>query len=378
MTIGIDASRANRVEKTGIEWYAYHLLNAMKKITDHTDRFLLYTDTALTGELKELPKSWKETLLGWWPGKFWTQGRLSLEMLLRAPDLLFIPSHVIPVVHPNRVILTCHDVGFERRPELYPSAERAYHRWSMRYGVRAATHIIAVSEFTKRELMDVYGLPSEKITVIHHGFYGGTAQKISNFQFPISNKIPNPNPPAGGPNSPYFLYVGRIEAKKNLDVIIDAFSLLKKERRIPEAMRLLLVGRSGYQHELVLCRAEGVYGGETIEYHPWVPSERLQELYRSATAFLFPSLYEGFGFPVLEALSYGVPVIASDIPALREIGGSAPTFVSPTVDGFREAMAAVASHIPTEGERAQWKAHTTQFSWEYAAKKTLTVLKNAL
>ena len=122
--IGIDASRANRIEKTGIEWYAYHLLNAMKQITRGTlvatrvplVEFLLYTDTALTDDLASLPAHWHEKLLGWPPKKFWTQGRLSLEMLFSPPDLLFIPSHVIPVLHPKRVVLTCHDIGFERRP----------------------------------------------------------------------------------------------------------------------------------------------------------------------------------------------------------------------------------------------------------------------
>lgn len=176
---------------------------------------------------------------------------------------------------------------------------------------------------------------------------------------------------------PYFLYVGRIEAKKNLHLIIDAFAELKRVKKIPDAMQLLLVGRRGYQSEAIL-KAAREKGSGAIRYLPWVPSETLQELYRNATAFLFPSLYEGFGFPLLEALSYGVPVIASDIPSLREIGGSAPVFVAPTVDGFREAMAAVASRTPTEGERTQWKAHTTQFSWESAAKQTLTVLENAL
>ncbi|MBI4281623.1 glycosyltransferase family 4 protein, partial [Candidatus Uhrbacteria bacterium] len=175
----------------------------------------------------------------------------------------------------------------------------------------------------------------------------------------------------------YFLYVGRIEAKKNLHVIIDAFQKLRRAKKIPDDMQLILVGRRGYQSEATLKAAQEK-GGGTIRYLSWVPSATLQELYRGATAFLFPSLYEGFGFPVLEALSYGVPVIASDIPALREIGGSAPTFVSPTVDSFREAMAAIASRTPTERERAQWKTHTAQFSWETAAKKTLTVLGNAL
>ena len=382
MTIGIDASRANRVEKTGIEWYAYHLLNAMKRITNHESPhqslrvgtgqarimnadFFLYTDTALTDDLANLPTHWHEKLLGWWPRKFWTQGRLSLEMLLRAPDLLFIPSHVIPMVHPKRVVLTCHDIGFERRPELYPTAELLYHRWTMRYGVRAATHIIAVSEFTKRELMDVYGLPSEKITVVHHGWYGGANASTLGVSSTPSVR------------SPYFLYVGRIEAKKNLHVIIDAFAELKRAKKISDDMQLLLVGRRGYQSEAILQSAQEK-GGGAIRYLPWVPSETLCELYRNARAFLFPSLYEGFGLPLLESLSYGLPVIASDIPALREVGERHAYFVSPTASAFAEAMESISAQSSTTEEREKSKAYSAQFSWEKSAKKTLTVLHNAL
>lgn len=365
MIIGIDASRANRVEKTGIEWYAYHLLNAMKRMTDSKDRFLLYTDEKLRKELAQLPHGWEEKLLGWPPRKFWTQGRLSLEMLFRVPDLLFIPSHVIPVVHPKRVVLTCHDIGFERRPELYPSAERVYHLWSMRYGVRAATHIIAVSEFTKQELMEVYGLPSEKITVVHHGFFGGINTEQATQSAAILSK------------HPYFLYVGRIEAKKNLCVIIDAFAELKRAKKIPDNMQLLLVGRRGYQNEMILRQAQEK-GNGSIHYLPWVPPTTLQELYRNAMAFLFPSLYEGFGLPILEALSYGVPVIASDIPALREIGGGLPIFVSPTIDNFAHAMQAIIDNPPTTATQKRGKEHARSFSWESAAQKTLTVLAHAL
>ncbi len=373
MTIGIDASRANRLEKTGIEWYAYHLLHAMQKIADPYDRFLLYTDTPLV-ELTEIllmTRRWEERLLYWPLRKFWTQGRLSLEMLFRPPDILFIPSHVIPILHPKRVVLTCHDIGFERRPELYPKAELAYHRWSMRFGVRAATHIIAVSEFTKRELMDVYKIPAEKITVIHHGFYGGGVSPMLMEEGYYNKDYPTSK-------FPYFLFVGRIEAKKNLKIVIDAFTKLKQEKKISNITKLLLVGHLGYKGKRLLTHARSVPFGADIIYIPWIMAEAVSALYMGATAFLFPSLYEGFGLPLLEALSYGVPVIASDIPALREIGGDAAIFSTPTVDGFASAMQAIMDNPPTLVQKQQWKAHSERFSWEDAARKTLTVLHNTL
>lgn len=375
MFIGIDASRANREQKTGIEWYAYHLLNAMKPISDPSDRFLLYTDTPLRDALRECPPQWEERVLHWLPRRLWTHGRLSLEMLFRAPDLLFIPSHVIPIGCGKRVVMTCHDIGFERHARLYPGWERAYHCMTMRYAVRRATHFIAVSEFTKQEMMEVYNLPAQRITVVRHGYFGG-AGRSSQFQalHPKQSLISKLQS-----QTPYVLYVGRMEAKKNVRCIIDAFTELHAGNRIPENMRLVLVGKPGFQSMSIFAHLRSSPVAHLIEYRGWVPTDELRELYVNASLYLFPSFYEGFGFPLLEAMAAGVPVIASDIPALREVGGSAAVYAQPNANAFAEAI----HSLLTEPKRivalvAAGREHVKQYSWERAAAETLTVLYDAV
>ncbi|MBI5798591.1 MAG: glycosyltransferase family 1 protein, partial [Candidatus Yonathbacteria bacterium] len=132
MIIGIDASRANRRLKTGTEWYSFALIQALKKIIGHPtgDRVLLYTNTPLEGGLEQCPDGWEERRLGWRFGRLWTQIRLSWEMFWQPPDVLFIPAHTIPLIHPKRTIVTIHDIGFERLPELYRWYDRLYHQFA--------------------------------------------------------------------------------------------------------------------------------------------------------------------------------------------------------------------------------------------------------
>ncbi len=367
MVIGIDASRANRPQKTGIEWAAFHLLNAMKQIATPRDRFLLYTNVALRDGLEVCPPNWEERVLAWPPRRFWTHGRLSFEMLFRQPDLLFIPSHVIPVIGPKRTVLTCHDIGFERRPELYPSLERAYHRMTMRSGIRRATHIIAVSQFTKNELVDRYGVDPARITVIHHGFFGGGG-KTEGAETALPASV----------QSPYALIVGRIEAKKNLKTVIDALALLRKKTG-QSPLSLVMVGRPGFQYADILRHARQSPIANQITILPWVPSHELHALYRHASMYLFPSLYEGFGIPLLEAFSWGIPTIASDIPALREVGGDAACFAQPTAPSFAGAIEMLmGSPGLAEAYRKKGEQRIKDFSWNQAAQATLTVLQNAV
>ncbi|MDP2631102.1 MAG: glycosyltransferase, partial [Candidatus Uhrbacteria bacterium] len=153
MTIGIDASRAGKKEKTGTEWYSYYLLRAMSALsTEHT--FCLYIKESIPFVL---PKNWRERRIAWPFDFFWTQGGLSLEMIMVAPDVLFVPSHAVPVIHPRCTVTTIHDIGFHDFPKYRSKKEREYLEWSTRYALKHCSTIITISEFTKRELVRVYG-----------------------------------------------------------------------------------------------------------------------------------------------------------------------------------------------------------------------------
>ncbi|MEK7065054.1 MAG: hypothetical protein AAB963_01275, partial [Patescibacteria group bacterium] len=150
MLIGIDASRANEIQKTGVGWYAYFLIQEMKHLStlalEHFStqggvgakalQFVLYTREPLRGELAKLPENWTVKVLGWAPKRLWTQVRLSWEMLWRAPDVLFVPAHVFPIIHPKKTVMTIHDVAAIKFPKSYGWFERWYSVWSARVALK--------------------------------------------------------------------------------------------------------------------------------------------------------------------------------------------------------------------------------------------------
>ena len=241
-TIGIDASRANKIEKTGTEWYSYYLIQELKKIIPDSVRVILYSKKPLRGNLAKLPKNWQAKTLPWPPVFLWTQIRMSLQMLKfwSRPDVLFVPAHTIPVIHPKKTVLVAHDIGFEKKAELYGdkdigydnnflrkflkflvrtvtwgeygTTELDYHRWSMRFAIKHATQIITVSNFSKKEIVEHYKLPEKRITVVHNAFaknkYSPIKDKTLEHYQDVLKKYKI--------KQPYLLFIGRKEYKKNM------------------------------------------------------------------------------------------------------------------------------------------------------------------
>ena len=155
MVLGIDASRANKKERTGVEWYSYFLIQEFKKIIPQDIQVVLYSPDPLREDLLPLPANWQVKILKW-SFKFWTLLRFSWEMLFHKPDVLFVPSHIIPFFPPNRSFTTIHDIGFKRFPESYSGPERRLQDFGVRRALSCAQTIFTPSEFTKNELLDVY------------------------------------------------------------------------------------------------------------------------------------------------------------------------------------------------------------------------------
>lgn len=388
--IGIDASRANTTERTGTEWYIFNLIQQLKHIIPADQyKVILYTKEPLLSDLLPLPVNWSNQVLRWPPRLLWTQLRMSLTMLWpsKRPDLLFIPAHTIPIIHPHNSVYVAHDLGFERIPELYSNAyiggrlinvlvrigtfghygtnELDYHRWSMRFAVKHAKNIIAISEFTRSELMSLYHAPSDMITVVHNG--------MSNTDY---TPIPMVPPLASQPARPYILYVGRIEHKKNILKLVEAFAECKKKFHIPH--QLMLVGSPGYGYDEITNAIKNHNLESDVIQPGYVPQEKMNLLMNQASAFVFPSQYEGFGIPILEALAAGIPVACSDIPPLREIGGNACWYFDQRNSAVMAEVIASTLNAPSdERERKQQIGFETvkQFRWEQCAFQTWQVLR---
>ena len=342
MIIGIDASRAFLKQRTGIEEYAYQVIKHLCSVIPETDTVILYVRKKL--EIKNwklkitspsidftVPTHWRICSL--WAPRFWTQIGLSLEMLWHAPDVLFVPAHTVPIIHPARTIVTIHGLEYEFCKEGYSWLERLYMHWSIRYSCRVAKTVICVSENTKNDVMRLYVVSEQKIRVISEGY----EQKypIPNTQYPIDSQCAISN------FKPYLLFIGRLEARKNIVRMIEAFEILKEKYHIPH--QLVLMGKPGYGYQNIKHQTSKIKNRDMIVEVGYVTEEEKWEWLRNADVFLFPTLYEGFGIPVLEAQSVGVPVVTSDVSSLPEVGGTGAVYVDPVrvesiVFGIRQVL----------------------------------------
>ncbi|OGF23695.1 hypothetical protein A3H66_03305 [Candidatus Falkowbacteria bacterium RIFCSPLOWO2_02_FULL_45_21] len=420
MLIGIDASRANRKYKGGTEWYAYYLIRQLAKI-DSTNQYVLYSDKPLTGGLIDLTdeggevngkidlvkgcqkinsphNNFRAKILNWPFFYLWTQARLSLEMLFHPPDRLFIPSHVLPAIHPKKSLVTIHDIGFERAKELYSSDKIGpgeglsgkgfdflakffsggkyrsnildYHSWSAKFALKHARVIIAVSEFTKREMMEVYGASQAKIEVVYNGFnadlYKPIAAKHETGR--VLRKY--------GIKPPYIFYVGRLEKKKNIARLIYALAIMR-EKYGKINHKLVLVGNAGLGFDEVKYMIEEFDLNNDVIITGWVPERDMPYIYNGASLFVFPSLYEGFGIPLVQAMAVGVPIAASDIASIREIAGRASWLFDPKeASDMAEKMAEVLLDKELADDLIdRGKARVKDFSLAKCAKETLAVIE---
>lgn len=322
MIIGIDASRANHLQKTGVEWYAYFVIQELKKILPAEVEVVLYSDTSLQGDLADLPQNWSSKVLSWPPKRLWTQLRMSFEMLFHAPDILFIPAHVFPIIHPKKTVMTVHDIAGIKFPESYNWFERWYSTWTAKYAVNKLWKVIVPSQFTKDELLIHFPQAKEKnIAVIHNGY-------DEKFLVPVPNEQKQEVLKKYNIQKPYLLTIGRLEEKKNTWRIIKAFEKIKKNSNYTD-VQLVLVGQPGFGYEKVeQILSHSPEKGHII--HPgWVSKEDLPALMQGAEVFVFPSLYEGFGIPVLEAFASGTPVVVSQGSCLGEVGQEGTVVVDP-------------------------------------------------
>lgn len=320
MIIGIEAAHANKKKRSGVEEVCFRLIQELKKIIPRDVGVVLYSNAPLSGELAALPANWKIKILRWPFSKLWSHLRLSFEFLFSPPDIFFAPGQLIPFFAPKKTAVFVHDSAFEATPEAYRFFGRLYLKWMNRRIVSKAKIIITSTEFNKREMIKYYGkdveskirvIPlaydSEKFTVHSAQFTGDALKKY-------------------GIKQPFILSVGRLETKKNTARLIEAFNKIKNNQ---SNIQLVLAGPPGAGHEAVKEAIEKSPFKKDMILPGFVSEGDLPALYAGAEVFVFPSLYEGFGLPVLEAMASGCPVIASGGGALEEVGGGAAIYVNP-------------------------------------------------
>ena len=369
--IGVDASRALTRQKTGTEHYSASLLDALSRLSEAQQRiFVLYVNSSSEVEAREklgfdIPASWQIRAIPF--PRLWTHARLSAEMATRRPDVLFVPSHVVPIIHPRRTVVTIHDLGYLYYPQAHTRGSHFYLHVSTMFSVRAARRVIAISEATKRDLIEKYKVPVHKIKVIYHG-RDPLFQPISD-QAKIKDVITR-----YGISQPYCTHVGTLQPRKNLELLVEVWDILRQTMQTPP--QLLLAGRRGWLYDslLELIRAREL--GDLIKLADYVEREDLPALYSGAVAMTFPSLYEGFGLPPLEAMSCGTLVIASNSSSLPEVVGDTGILLDPhNPVAWADALRRVIADPQLRAEMShKGLERAALFTWERCARETLAVL----
>ncbi len=362
MIIAVDASRALRPHPTGTELYSARIIEYLAKI-DKTNRYILYSPTQPT-HFPTLPANWQWKIIPW--RRLWSQIRLVLALAYDKPDLLFVPAHVLPLFCRIKSVVVVHDLAFELFPEAYSWFDRWYLRYSVSVAVARAKRIITPSQATKNDLLKLYTADAEKITVIPLGI-DKTIKSV-----PIAEKIKA--------IQPFFLMVGRLEARKNTARVIEAFGLLRA--REPKIMlKLVLIGKPGEGYtfvEAAIMRLPDAIRCDIIELG-YIDHATLIQYQAAAVAFIYPSLYEGFGLPLLEAMQAGLPIITSNTGSIPEVVDDAAIIIDPlSTTELVEAMSILATNkLSRQQISKRGRERVKQFSWEKTAAATLKVLKEA-
>jgi len=373
MLIGLDASRTTVARRTGTENYALNLIRALLALRgDHHYR-LYFRDRPPTGlfptgdavERRVIP----------FP-RLWTHLRLSVEMARHPPDLLFVPAHVLPPIRPRRSLATVHDLGYRHFPQAHRPLDRLYLDLSTRWNARAATRVLADSEATKADLIREYGTPAGKIVVVHPG-RDDSLRRVEDRAAIAAVKTKY------GISRDYLLHIGTLHPRKNLACLVEAFATLNSKLKTQNSKlkthnpQLVIAGKKGWLYSEIFSRVKAMGLVDRVVFTGYVAGDDLPALLSGAQLFVFPSLHEGFGLPVVEAMSCGVPVVCSNTSSLPEVAGDAALLVDPL--DTQALAAAMARLLTDESLRADLIARgfrqAERFSWPRAARQVMDLIE---
>jgi glycosyltransferase involved in cell wall biosynthesis len=367
MVIGIDASRATTGQRTGTEAYAYFLINALIPVAlEQGLKLRLYFNKAPVEGLFSVSEKVECVTIPL--PRLWTHLRLAWELQRRPPDVFFTPAHVIPFSYLGPSVATVHDLGYHKFPEAHTRRQVAYLRWSTGHNARRSRQIIADSQATRQDLLKYYPIPTRKVSVVYPG--------IDPNLRPISDEtILTATQMRYGLSPPYLLYISTLQPRKNLSRLIDAYLASGLEEQ------LVLTGKIGWRSEDLLHKMSELDESDRqrILLTGFIAEEDKAALITGASAMLYPSLYEGFGFPALEGNACGTPVLCSNTSSLPEIMGEAAILVSPEDQGaLTEGIRQIVKDTALRKRLIKLGlANARNYTWETAADRILKVLIQA-
>ncbi|MEW5720363.1 MAG: glycosyltransferase family 1 protein, partial [Chloroflexota bacterium] len=339
-----------------------------------------FADELLSPALRALPRANVPLDARPWRMLVWLAHvlRAPMDRVVPRADVFHATEHLLLPLKNARTVFTLHDLIFQFFPEYHLPLNRWFLRGAMPHFLRRADAIIAVSECTKRDAIRFYNLPPEKITVIYEAADPALRPEINPERIAQARA-------RYAHNQPFLFFVGVVEPRKNIRALVDVLRVLRA-RGYPH--RLLIAGRKGWLYQATFDHVKHVGMEDQVDFLDHVPDADLPALFAACDAFVFPSLYEGFGLPPLEAMACGAPVVCSNASSLPEVvgdpstssGQAAALLVNPREVGeiANAVERVITEHALRDELRAKGFARAARFSWERAARETLAVYESVM
>lgn len=377
--VGIDCQKVLNpgTGGAGIEHYVWHLASSL---ASHPERFfdlILFVkkEAAKNPKLKALGnysgviiKEFPEGLLarqGWWP--FTKYKRLADFFESAKLDILHGPANVTPLFYTGRTVVTVHDLIIYEHPEWFPGgfSDLFWRLFLVPKAIRNAQQVIAVSKYTKEQVETRFGIDTNNIDVIYEGLTVANVNPDESIL--LKHSI----------TRPYFLFVGTIEPRKNLSRVIAALARLQKTN---QEISLVIAGKKGWKFDYVFATVKKLNLEKQVKFCGYINDAEKKALYQNALGFVFPSLAEGFGLPVLDAMQSGVPVLTSNNTSLIEVAGEAALKVDPySVGEIASGLRKIATDENMRREMVEkGKVQAQKFAWDQAARQAIRVYKKVL
>jgi glycosyltransferase involved in cell wall biosynthesis len=369
--IGIDAT-ALPFQRTGVANYVFGLLRGLAAV-DGDNAYVVFAKPAHIAQFGIDRPNFRFV-----PVEFrfrgvrlaWEQVGLPRRVRAERLDVLHSPHYTMPLRHAARSVVTFCDMTFLLHPELHQSIKRAYFPAMMRWSARNADQLITISKSTRNDLVRLWDVEASRVTPIP--LAAGVEYRPASRDVVAATCHRLGLRPGG-----YILYVGVLEPRKNVDRLIAAFGLAGERL---QGLDLVIAGKRGWMDQEIFAQVQALGLTQRVRFTGYVAQEELPGLYGGARLFAYPSRYEGFGLPVLEAMRCGVPVVTTNVSSMPEVAGDAGLLVSPDdVAGLADAMARLAADpvlAADLGRRGQERA--AEFSWERCARETRAVYERAM
>ncbi len=363
--IGIDGNEANVEKRVGVSVYALNILKYFSKVANQEIQFNVYLKNPPLNDLPEENKYFKYCSIN---GKFlWSQIYLPIHLYFNKNiDVYFSPAHYLPRFCPIPQVVTIHDLAYLYYPEDFTKKDLWQLKNWTKFAINKAKSIIAVSKTTKKDIIKNYKIEESKISVIYNGFEKSFKNsEIKNLDLNKNSKLKIKN---------FILFAGTIQPRKNIETLIDAFD---KFVQTNHDFKLVIAGKKGWLYENIFEKVKVMNLENKVIFTDHVSDPELIWLYKNAFCLVLPSLYEGFGIPVLEAMNFDCPVVTSFSSSLPEIGGDASLYFNPkNPDDLLEKLKSLKENKELRKELiAKGRQRIKDFSWEKCGEQTLKIIK---